>query len=243
MPASLTRSVLLVGPGRHFGYEVARRFAVEGFRIGLIARTRTNVDPISRALELEGHPCASAIADVRDTAQIGAAVSDVASSLGSLDCVIFNVRDGAPERGLELAPADLTNALATSVSGALAVIQSACPLLERRSQSTVILTGGGYKDRPEPTKLALSVSKAALHALFLALSTPLQSRNILIKTVIVDGVVRPSGPLLPRDVADVFWNALWRVDGENSGFPRAQNQSGSMTVSNHSSWILSVATN
>ena len=74
--------------------------------------------------------------------------------------------------------------------------------------STIILTGGGYKDRPDPNKLALSVSKAALHALFLSMSLPLSYKHINLKTVILDGAVREEGPLRAVDAAALFWSAF-----------------------------------
>lgn len=32
-------------------------------------------------------------------------------------------------------------------------------------------------------------------------------KDIYVKTVVIDGVVRENGPLYPQDVANLFWNA------------------------------------
>ncbi len=53
----------------------------------------------------------------------------------------------------------------------------------------------------------MSVSKAVAHSIYLATKQTLESKNIHVKTVVIDGVVRENGPLYPQDVANTFLNA------------------------------------
>jgi NAD(P)-dependent dehydrogenase (short-subunit alcohol dehydrogenase family) len=198
------RSLLLVGPGKHFGAQLARRFAQEGFAVGLLARTRQHLDALVTELRGLGGVAYAATADVTRTAELQSAVSELAAALPPLSCVIYNVKASVPGTALELVPDSLTACLAANVSGALGVIQAVQPWLKDRRR-TVILTGGGYKDRPNSSKLALSVSKAALHSLFRSATEPLAAAGVSLKTLVIDGVVREKGPLFPEDVAACFW--------------------------------------
>ena len=198
------RSLLLVGPGAHFGTQLAQRFVAEGFAIALLARSRRHLDPLSEDIRRVGGVATSAIADVVNATQVRQAIDTTLTGLPPLSCVIFNVKASAPGRALELDPSVLTACLAANVSGAVAVIQAAQPWLRDRRR-VVILTGGGYKDKPNSDKLALSVSKAALHSLFRSSAEPLLAAGISLKTIVIDGAVRETGPLFPEDVAACFW--------------------------------------
>jgi NAD(P)-dependent dehydrogenase (short-subunit alcohol dehydrogenase family) len=209
MPPGSSKSLLLIGPGAHFGAHLARRFSANGFGVGLISQRAEGVRSLASELAKDGIECATATADVRDPAALRAAMHEAAGQLPPLACIIYNVKFSTSAPGLETPPEDLTRALSINVSGALATIQCALPILKQDCgvNPSIILTGGGFKDRPHPDKLVLSVSKAALHSIFLALALPLHREGISLKTVVIDGVVRKTGPLLPSDVADFFWDA------------------------------------
>jgi NAD(P)-dependent dehydrogenase (short-subunit alcohol dehydrogenase family) len=199
------RTLLVVGPGAHFGAEIALHFASQGFAVGVISRTQPSLDRVRRVLLRYNVRCVAVRADVTDAAGVRVAIAEISTALSPIDCLIYNVKAAVPGSGLDLEPAALTHALAVNVSGALATIQAALPWMQ--SPGTIILTGGGYKDRPDPNKLALSVSKAALHSVFLSLALPLSRQGVQLKSVIVDGAVRRTGPLYSTDVANSFWRA------------------------------------
>lgn len=202
------KNLILFGPGKHFGLQVARRFAAEGFHIILVARNRTSLDELAMKLGQEGFPCTVVVADVCKSTEL----QEILAPLPSLEVVIFNVKSSVPGDGLNLTPELLTETLAANVSGALSAIQACMPLLQ--PSASILLTGGGYKDTPDPEKLALSVSKGALHTLFLSMIEPLKWRGIILKTVVIDGAVREDRPILPSAVAEAFWKTYQQDSSE-----------------------------
>lgn len=208
MNANRKPVLILVGPGKHFGLQLARRFGQEGFKIGLIARNKPRLDAFCKILTSEGHICWSHVADVTKQAAFTRAIKNAYSSLGTPTCVIFNVKTTRSGSVLDIQPTHLTNALATNVTGALTVLQAVAKYKRKTQHVTVILTGGGYKDHPNESHFILSLSKAALHSFFL-MSEPTMRRNgLILKSVVIDGVVRKHGPIFPEDVADLFWSAF-----------------------------------
>jgi short-subunit dehydrogenase len=196
------KSVVIVGPGEHFGFQLAKQFGEKGFHVVLVARKKEALQELSEKVQAEGISSDIVVADVSNIENFGDAFTAVASRIPPVMALIFNVKASVRGDGLTLSPEQLTEALAIQVSGVLVAVQTVLPYFA--PGASVMLTGGGYKDTPDPEKLALSVSKGALHTLFLALVEPLSARGIKVGTVIIDGVVRAEGPIFPEDVAQAF---------------------------------------
>src|SRR5690242_19244072 len=96
-------SVLVAGVGPGLGIAVARRFAREGYRVAMLARSRERLDALAAQApeRLVAIPC-----DVTDPAGVSAAFEETERRLGPLVCAVFNA--GAYQRGsiLDIAPAD-----------------------------------------------------------------------------------------------------------------------------------------
>lgn len=210
------KSLLLIGPGEHFGLHLIRKFATEGYAIGVISQNKHKLDQLADCLRLENIHIVTAAADVRDFQATKKAVDTLVPALPTLACVIFNVKKSPRGSWVNLDTFDFCDALATNVGGALNCVKATAPYLKNTVGASVIITGGGYKDNPDPNKLALSVSKGAVHTLYQAVAAGLREEGITIKTIVIDGVVREEGPIRSREVANLFWDA--HLDHERTEF-------------------------
>ncbi|MEK9157333.1 MAG: SDR family NAD(P)-dependent oxidoreductase [Patescibacteria group bacterium] len=198
--------LLLVGPGKHFGKEIAQRFARENFCIVLLSKTGASAKSIAEEIQKNGGDAIGETCDVTNERQCKEVVGRlVRKSEGKIACVIFNAKESPKGKGTELSCDLFMEALAVNTGGALSILQAVLPYTEK--DASFIATGGGYKDIPDPAKCALSVSKGALHTLVLALVDPCIEHAIHAKTLIIDGAVRNEGPLTPGAVAEKFWEA------------------------------------
>jgi NAD(P)-dependent dehydrogenase (short-subunit alcohol dehydrogenase family) len=198
---------LIFGPGEHFGLDLARRFAEEGFAIGLIGRNQRALDAHVDALKSMRAQVATALADVTNVPELTHAVDSLAGLLPPIDCAVFNVKSSPHGNATEIDATQFLASLAANVGGALIALQATlrCFAGPRR---VFIMTGGGFKDLPNVNKVALSVSKAAMHSLVMSGAIALRdSANVELRTVVINGAVRSSGPLLPDAVAECFWSA------------------------------------
>lgn len=95
MPASVFRPdlfrgqrVLITGGGTGIGLAVAHRFAEHGADVAVLSRKRENVEPAAAAVAKHGVKTHWVTCDVRDFAQVQAAVAEVEERLGPIDVLV-----------------------------------------------------------------------------------------------------------------------------------------------------------
>lgn len=217
-------TMIIVGPGRHFGADLVRRFLDEGFAVGVMSARQETLDALRFAL----HPDATVAftrVDVTDYVHFQDALTQMVHHLGRLECLIYNPKISVKGGGLSTRPKDLATSLQVNVTGALAALQAAVPLMTRSEKPAIILTGGGYKDRGHPEKFALQVGKAGLHAVTRGLTDSLKLKGVQLQTVIINGAIRADGSSLSfsrgssRDLADFFWGIFRDQDRHVYRYP------------------------
>src|SRR3954453_96731 len=99
------RVALITGGASGIGAELARQLSARGMRLGLIDRDAERLDGVvagtKRGAPGGGSPpVAVAVADVRDSAALPAAIDDLASRLGGIDVAVANagIATGGPLR-------------------------------------------------------------------------------------------------------------------------------------------------
>ncbi len=200
------RALVVVGPGRAFGVQLLRRFAREGFALGVIARSADTVGRIEADLAREDVAVAGEVADVTEPGAVTAALGKLADGLGGLTAVVYNAKLSIRGTALSVSAETVNQTLAVNVTGALTVVQAAVGLLADRPSTCVLLTAAGLRTEPAAGRFALAIGKAGLLALGTSLAPVLQARGIRLRTVVLEAHVAPAGPLSPEAVAEHFWN-------------------------------------
>src|SRR5215207_4388783 len=87
------RAALITGGASGIGAELARQLSARGMRLGLIDLDAERLEGIVPGAE-------TAVADVRDSEQLTAAIDDLARRLGGLDVAVANagIATGGPLR-------------------------------------------------------------------------------------------------------------------------------------------------
>jgi 3-oxoacyl-[acyl-carrier protein] reductase len=86
---SLVGKVCIVtGASRGIGRAIAFAFARSGAKVGMIARTETDLAQVAADLRASGGTCAYAAADVGDAAEVARAAISLRSALGPADVVV-----------------------------------------------------------------------------------------------------------------------------------------------------------
>jgi len=108
--------VLGVGPG--LGAAVARRFAREGFAVGLLARQARSIEPVEKELSAAGARAAHALADATQAASVQGAIAALTEKLGPPDVFVYNA--GAFKMGgvLDVSPAEFDECWRANCAGA-----------------------------------------------------------------------------------------------------------------------------
>lgn len=198
----------MVGAGPGVGGAVARRFAQEGYAVGLVGRTLPPLEALGTQLQESGTLVGWAQADVTDAPALRAAVIRLCEHGGRIDVLHFNPSAYRPKDPLTLTSDELLADLALGAGGLLTAVQAARPYLRRGGRVTA--TGSVAADRPSPAAASLGAQKAALRNLVHSLDRSLQPHGIRAVSVTVDGVLERedlTSPLHPRQVAEAIFAA------------------------------------
>src|SRR2546430_11499722 len=90
------KGVLITGGSRGIGKRLALGFAAAGARVGLLARSKAELDLAKLEIEHAGGTALRFRADVRDLEQICAAVDRMCVNFGSVDILIAAARSPGP---------------------------------------------------------------------------------------------------------------------------------------------------
>ena len=157
---------LVTGGGRGIGQLVAAALAGEGAAVGIIARSRQELDRTVAVMRADGSPginVASAVADVTDAAALAAAVGDVQHQLGPVDILVNNAGITGPIGPMwELDPEAWWHTMDVNVRGLLLATNLVLPNMVARGRGRILNLTSEAGTHRWPLVSAYSVSKAAV---------------------------------------------------------------------------------
>src|SRR4029079_10593971 len=169
------RRLLLVGTGPGLGAAIARRFAREGYRLTLVARSEAT---IAQELRAAGAAVSVVHADAGDPGRLRAALSSLFAGPGAPGVVIYNAALMTFDELLTVSPEQLADAYAVDVIGGVLTAQLAVPAMREAGGGTLLFTGGGFADALPPTLATLSLGKGALAARATTLRRPAAAQQL-----------------------------------------------------------------
>lgn len=216
------RSMILIGPGRHFGIELVSTFLDAGFHVGVVCSTDVSAEIFRSKFPLQTERVKVIAADLMNVSRFSSKVADLTNSIPQLECLIYNPKNQLSGNGLTISPNEFSKSVSIDLAGAVAAIQAVLPRLLTAKSGAVIVTGGGFKDRPSESKFSLSVTKAGLHNLVRSISGPLSKLGIRTKTIIIDGAVRRSAKesRSSQTLAKLYLRAFAETNEFEYEFPR-----------------------
>ena len=213
--------IVVVGAGPGVGGHVARRFARDGYAVGLVSRGARPLEELADSLTAGGSDTAWDALDVTDAEALGRAIDGYGRRWGRIDVVHFNPSAFREKDPLQLSPAELLEDVALGVGALLTAVQAARPWMH--ASGRVLVTGSMAADRPWHQAASLGVQKAGLRNLVLSLDTTLTPDGIRAVSVTVRGTLAPDGPFAPERVAEALWRAAhqpeetWQAEVPYSG--------------------------
>jgi NAD(P)-dependent dehydrogenase (short-subunit alcohol dehydrogenase family) len=182
------RGVLITGAGRGIGKRLALGFAAAGAHVGLLARSKAELDLAKLEIEHAGGVALRFRADVRDLEQVRAAVDRMRVHFGSVDILIAAAGSQGPIGPLiDAKPSEFADAVEINLMGVLHACQAVLPhMIERRSGKIIVLSGGGAA-YARPNFSAYAASKAAVARLVETLAEEVRDKNIQVNCMAPGG--------------------------------------------------------
>lgn len=177
------RAVLLTGGTRGLGLAMARRLAVEGARVWLLARSSDELQRARKELEADGPRVWTIEADVSEPGTAHSAVQEVVRVAGRLDVLINNagVITVAPFEQTPLS--DIAESLDTHFWGPARLIKAALPYMRQQGEGRIVnITSIGGRIAV-PHLSAYAAGKFAMVGLSETLRAELRKDGILVTTV------------------------------------------------------------
>jgi short-subunit dehydrogenase len=202
------RHLLLLGAGPGLGMAVARRFAVGGYRVTLVARSTDGLRDLADSLADTGAQIDTTTADASDPEGLRARMAELYCEHGAPGLIIYNAVIGAPDTLLSATVEHLLTAFTVDVVGAIVVTQVAAPAMRRAGSGTIIVTGGGFADHPIPALATVSLGKAALRSSATMLGADLAPDGIRVATLTIDGQIVAGTTFDPENIAKRYWEVV-----------------------------------
>jgi NAD(P)-dependent dehydrogenase (short-subunit alcohol dehydrogenase family) len=177
-----TVPVLVTGAGRGIGKRLAIGFATRGARVGLLARSKAELDLCHLEIEHAGGSALRIRADVCDFEQVSAAVERMRvhfnSSVQVLVCAA--AIQGPLGPFVDTSPKIWNEIIHTNLIGVMNTCRAVLPhMIERRSGKIVILTCGGVSTA-RPNFSIFAATKAAVARFAESLAEELSEHNVQI---------------------------------------------------------------
>jgi len=155
-------TVVITGASAGVGRAIARKFAINGARIGLLARGREGLEAARKEVEELGGKALVVSVDVAYSDQVEAAAAQIEAELGEIDIWINNAMASVFSPIKEMTPEEFRRVTEVTylgcVHGTLAVLKKMLP----RNRGVIVQVGSALAYRAIPLQAAYCAAKHAM---------------------------------------------------------------------------------
>ena len=177
-----TVPVLVTGAGRGIGKRLAIGFATRGARVGLLARSKPELDLCHLEIEHAGGNALRIRADVADYEQVSAAVERMRVQFGGtvrvLVCAAATLGQAGPFA--DSSPKSWSETIQTNLLGVMNACRAVLPNMIHSRKGKIIILTGGHGSQARPNFALYAATKAAVVSLVESLAEELRDHNVQI---------------------------------------------------------------
>jgi len=174
---------IVTGASSGIGKALALRLGAEGYRVGLIARRRDELDAVAAAIAAAGGEAVPAVGDVGDRAALRAAFALVEGRLGPTDVLVANAGFGAPTQLDPLNTADVEQTIRVNVLGVVYSVEAVLPGMLSRGRGHLLAISSLAAFKGLPGESAYCASKAAVNTYMEGLRIAVRRKGVVVTTV------------------------------------------------------------
>lgn len=185
------KNAIITGAGKGIGRAIALALASEGVNTGLISRTQSDLESLSKEISSLGVRSSAASASVSDITSVNAAVESIQKDLGNIDILINNAGIAKFGNFLDLEPADWEDQIKVNLFGVYYVTRAVLPQMIDRKTGDIINISSTAGLKGSAMTSAYSASKFGVMGLTDSLMQEVRKHNIRVtalnpSTVVTD---------------------------------------------------------
>ena len=211
----MARTAVVAGVGPGLGESLARKFAAEGCRVALFARSESYIADLAEDLPGAGLAVPTDLAEVD---QIREGFAEVREAFGPVD-VLVNHASAANWTGLlETSVPEFETAWAVNGRGAFVCSQEAVEDMRETGGGTVIFTGATSAVRSTGGTIGFTAAKFAARGMAMDIAQEYGSEGVQVSHVVIDGQIdTPQAEasdhdeetlLDPEELAETYWHLV-----------------------------------
>ncbi|KQO75027.1 SDR family NAD(P)-dependent oxidoreductase [Rhizobium sp. Leaf262] len=182
---TIAKVALVTGAGSGIGRAATLALASEGYSIGLLGRTRDELEKVAKEVRATGHQAITLVADVAHDDQMTEALAKLIEQFGRLDVVVANAGINGVWAPIEdLKPAEWDQTISVNLRGTYLTINKAVPHMKANGGSIIIVSSiNGTRTFTSPGATAYSVTKAGQLAMAQQLALELARYGIRVNAL------------------------------------------------------------
>lgn len=176
---------VITGTGPGTGSAAVRRFAKEGYRVMMLARSLN----VTSALEKELPDCHAFVCDVSDESQVHRTAAAIREQHGEPQVLIHNAVGGGWGNFLDIEPKLLNRNFQINVMGLLYLAREFSPAMVEAGAGTIVVTGNTSALRGKANFAGFAPTKAAQRILAESMARELGPKGVHVAYLLLDAVI------------------------------------------------------
>lgn len=213
----MRKTAILSGVGPGLGASLARKFAKEGYAVGLLARSPDYIESLAQELNEAGANALAVSTDITQPNQVADSFGEIRKQLGPVEVLLNHAGNAAWKTFTDLTPQEFEQSWRVCALGSFLCTRHALPDMLAHGSGTILFTGATSAIRGRGGASAFSSAKFAVRGLAWSLAREVGPKGIHVAHVIIDGVIDTPGlqsdlsdePLLDPDaIAQTYWSLV-----------------------------------
>lgn len=178
------KAFVITGGGEGIGAATAQYFARRGAHVGLIGRTRKNIEEVATVISEAGGSAQAFEADIRDVEAMERAIKEVSDQRGGLDGVFANAGVNGKWASLdELSPDEFAKTVSINLEGTYTTLYVANRYLNDGAWITITSSINGTRVFTNVGAKAYAATKSAQVTLMKMLALELAARHVRVNAI------------------------------------------------------------
>ncbi|WP_116128402.1 SDR family oxidoreductase [Lewinella sp. IMCC34183] len=207
------RTIVITGASAGVGRAVAREFAKEHARIGLIARNKEGLEACRKEVEALGGEALVLPLDIADYRALDAAASKIEETFGPIDVWVNNAMSSVIGLFKDIDMDEFKRVTDVTYLGTVYGAKCALKRMQPRNRGSIVFVGSALAYRGIPLQTAYCGAKHAIEGFYDSLRAELKHENSNVKTTMVQlpginttqfGLVRNKIDKEPRPMGTIY---------------------------------------